>query len=51
MRTFLMSPIKIPHYYVFENYFTDYLDAENYCDENLIPYDFIVKTYYIIGVK
>lgn len=36
------------HYYVFQSLFIDYDDALGHCDENSIPYEFIVKTHFYI---
>jgi len=41
----------LPHYYIFGKLFIDYNEAVSYCDQNNIPYDFIVKTKYIIEYK
>lgn len=46
--TFKKCETDISHYYVFNTYFTTFWDAENYCDKNNIPYDFIVKTKFFI---
>lgn len=37
---------KIKHYYVYELLFIDYMDAYNYCIENLISPNNIVSSYY-----
>ena len=37
------------HYYVFENLFIDYDEALEFCEKNLIPAEFIVKTNYYIN--
>lgn len=39
-----------PHFYVFNEIFIIYNDALNYCDENNIPIDFIVKTKYYLFI-
>ena len=43
-KKFQKSETEISHYYIFDNIFIQYADAEKFCDENNIPYDFIVKT-------
>jgi len=39
-----MEDSKIPHYYVEDALFIDYMDAIEYCDIKNISYDKIVKT-------
>lgn len=46
--TYTKCASDISHYYVFEKLFIEYDDAISYCDKKNIPYDFIVKTKYII---
>lgn len=47
--TFKLCPSDLPHYFVFTEFFIDFNSAREYCDENNIPYDFIVKTKYFIN--
>ena len=47
-RTFKLCESGLPHYYVFDKLFISFDDAMAYCDNNGIPYDFIIKTKYII---
>lgn len=44
-----MKKSEFNHYYVFKNLFTEYEDAVNYCEEELIPFEFIVKTKYYLN--
>ena len=39
-----MKKSEISHYYVYNNLFVDYMDAIDYCDQEKISYDKIVKT-------
>ena len=39
-----MKKSEISHYYVDNNLFNDYMDAIEYCDQEKISYDKIVKT-------
>jgi len=39
-----MNKSETPHYYVNNNLFIDYMDAIEYCDQEKISYDKIVKT-------
>ena len=50
MKKFPHCDTKVPHYYVFETFFVDFGEAVVFCDRNNIPYDFIVKTKYIIDL-
>jgi hypothetical protein len=36
--------IEISHYYVFENLFTDYMDAVDFCDKLNLSYSLIRKS-------
>jgi len=47
-RTFKLCESGLPHYYVFGKLFILFDEAMAYCDVNGIPYDFIIKTKYII---
>jgi hypothetical protein len=44
-----MKKSEFNHYYVFKNLFIDYNDAFQYCEDNLLPSDFIVTTKYYIN--
>ena len=50
-RTFKLCESGLPHYYVFGKQFILFDEAIEYCDNNNIPYDFIIKTKYILDYE
>jgi len=51
MKKYIPLKCELPHYYILNNLFLDFDDAMLFCDRWNIPYEFIIKTKYILDFK